>query len=547
VIVLFSLSLMFESYSSSRSRRAIQSLMTLSPDHASLLSGGAEKLVPARDVSVGDTIVVRPGERIALDGTVVQGSSFVDQSPITGESTRVAKEVGAAVFAGSISERGSIQVRVTRRFEDTTLARIIHLVEEAQLKRAPVQTFVEMFARVYTPIVLGTAVLVAVLPPLLFHAAFIDWLYRALVLLVIACPCALVISTPVAIVSAITHAARSGVLIKGGMHIETLSKVRAVAFDKTGTMTEGKPKVTDIIPLDSLAKEEILRLAAALEHRSEHHLATAVLAEAARLSLRYSDVTVEAFEAIPGMGVSATIAGTTYHLGNHELCEQRGFCSPAVEETLERLSHEGKTAIVLGRNREALAVLAIRDVARHDSTQAIKRLKALGIQHTVLLSGDENATAQRLAHEVGIDCCDAGLLPEQKVAAVEKLKERYGTVAMVGDGVNDAPALAAASVGIAMGVSGTDAALETADVVLMADDLTKLPGIVALSRKTLSIIRQNIAIALSLKLVFLILSVAGFSTLWMAVLADDGAALAVIFNGLRLLSLNTHGPGKEQP
>jgi Cd2+/Zn2+-exporting ATPase len=540
VIVLFALSLALESYSASRTRRAIQSLMKLSPSQASVFRDGKEKIVPAKEISPGETIIVRPGECVALDGIVIDGSSSVNQSPITGEAIPVAKDMGATVFAGSINERGLLRVEVSRHYDDTTLARIIHLVENAQLKRAPVQTFVDKFARIYTPMVLGIAILVAIVPPLLYQGPFVEWFYRALVLLVIACPCALVISTPITIVSAITNAARHGILIKGGKHIESLSSLEAIAFDKTGTLTEGKSKITDVVPLNSFPRERIIELLAAIENRSEHHLASAVLEEAERHSISYAHIRVDDFEAIPGLGVRATIAGEDYYLGNHQLCEDRNYCSPIVEQTLEDLSRDGKTAVVLGREKEAIAIMAIRDRTRQQSRNVINTLRDIGIRHMVMLSGDHEEAAKQLAQEVGIKEYTAGLLPERKVDAVEDLKVRYGNVAMVGDGINDVPALAASSAGIAMGGNGTDAALETADVVLMSDDLSRLPLLLRLCRKAMSIIKQNIAIALLLKLIFLILSISGFATLWMAVLADDGAALVVILNGLRALSMKEY-------
>ena len=413
---------------------------------------------------------------------------------------------------------------------------MVHLVEQAQLKRAPIQHTVDKFARIYTPVVLIIALGVAVIPPLFLQLSFGEWFYRSLVLLVIACPCALVISTPVTIVSALTRAARLGILIKGGRQIEMLANVRAVAFDKTGTLTYGAPRVTDIVPVNSVSRQSALQIAAALEHRSEHPVASAITMEAVRNSVEYVQIAVKEFEALPGRGVKATIDGAEYFLGNHQLCEDRKFCSPVVEQTLKQLESEGKTAIVLGKEREAICVFAVNDAVRGRSTHAVNALKRLGVKHLWLLSGDQATSVQRLSSEVGIEEHQAALLPQQKIEIIEELKSRYGTVAMVGDGINDAPALAASSVGIAMGVTGADIALETADVVLMGDDLLRLPKLLQLSRKTMAIVRQNIAIALALKVLFLVLTVAGVANLWMAVLADDGAALIVIVNGLRALS-----------
>ncbi|MBM2840002.1 MAG: cadA, partial [Bacteroidetes bacterium] len=443
VMVLFAVSLMLESYSAARTRRAIQSLMDLSPEEACVVRDGRESIIPARDVVPGQHVVIRPGERIPIDGVVVEGHSFVNQSAITGEATPVSKTVGEHIFAGSINLHGSLRAKATNRYEETTLARIIHLVEEAQLERAPVQNLVDRFARIYTPTVLLLALAVAVFPPLLLQASFSEWFYRALVLLVIACPCALVISTPVTIVSALTRAARLGILIKGGKHIEALSNVQAMAFDKTGTLTHGRPAVTDIVPLNSTPRERILRIAAALEHRSEHPLASAILSEAVRHSLDYERFSVEGFEALPGFGVKAKIEGVEYFLGNHELCEKRGFCSPAVEETIARLEREGKTAVVLGNGNEALSVFGILDTARDQSRHAVSELRKLGVKRMVLISGDHETSAKLLAEEVGIEEYRAALLPQQKIEVIEQLRKEHGVVAMVGDGVNDAPALAA--------------------------------------------------------------------------------------------------------
>lgn len=536
VVVLYAASLMLESYSAARTRRAIQSLINRSPQQARVIQNSREETIDARDIVPGQRVIIRPGENIPVDGLVVEGRSFVDQSAITGEATPISRCPGEHVYAGSINRNGALQVEAVSKYEDSTLAKMVHLVEQAQLKRAPIQHTVDKFARVYTPVVLIIAMSVAVVPPVLMQLPFGEWVYRALVLLVIACPCALVISTPVTLVSALTRAARLGILIKGGRQLEMLAAVRTVAFDKTGTLTFGKPRVTDIILMNSLSRSDALRIAAALEHRSEHPVAFAITQEAVRSTVEYHHVSVEGFEAIPGRGVRGTIGGIEYFLGNHQLCEERGSCSPEVERVLEQLEYEEKTTILLGKSGEVICILAVQDAVRGQSASAVQSLKNLGVKQLWLLSGDQAASAQQLAGEVGIDEYRTALLPHQKIEIVEQLKTRYGTIAMVGDGINDAPALAAASVGIAMGVTGTDAALETADVILMGDDLSKLPLLIQLSRKTMAIIKQNIAVALSLKALFLVLTVAGVGTLWMAVLADDGAALIVILNGLRALS-----------
>ena len=536
VIVLFSVALMLETYSTSRARRAVQSLIALSPAQACVVREGAEVTVQASSIEPGDVVVIRPGERIPVDGLVIGGSSSVDQSTITGESVPVERSDGDAVYAGSLNERGALRVRATRRCEETTLAQIILLIEEGEHERAPIQSFIDRFAAVYTPAVLGMAILVAVLPPLVMGASFVDWLYRALVLLVIACPCALVISTPVTLVSALANGARNGVLIKGGRHLEAMANIRAIAFDKTGTLTEGRLTVTDVVSLDSLSAGEILQIVSAMEHQSEHHLAAALLHEMHHRHLAYLHLRVDEFDAIPGRGIAATVNGTRYFVGNEDFGRERQFWSPAAREAAAKFVREGKTTMVLGVEGHALGIIALRDSLRAECRASLADLRAHGIAHLIMLSGDHDDAAARMAGEAGVREWFAHLLPQEKVDAIRRLKATHGDVAMVGDGINDAPALAAASVGIAMGAAGTDTALETADVVLMGDNLEKLPYLVALGRYAMRIIRQNIALALALKVIFLVLSVAGIATLWMAILADDGAALVVILNSLRVLT-----------
>ncbi len=539
VVVLFSVALMLESYSTTRTRRALESLVTLSPQQAHVLRGPTEQTLSASEVVPGDILRIRPGERIPIDGVVIEGRSSLDQAAITGESIPVEKNEGDTVFAGALNGHGSLTVQATRRYEDTTLAHIIHLIEEAEQKRAPVQSLVDRFAAVYTPGVLVLAILVAVIPPVLFSLPFDVWLYRALVLLVIACPCALVISTPVALVSALTNGARHGILIKGGTHLEALHSVNVIAFDKTGTLTEGRMRVTDTVALNHDTPESILRVAAALEFRSEHHLAAAVVEESVRRGLHHETIAVESFTSYPGRGVTAIINGAGYVLGNLEFCRERHCCTPEVLRQVDILNREGKTAVVLGVAGKPLGIIALRDKLRTHSRGVVQALRRKGIRDVVMLSGDNEQVAGAIAGEVGIDRWKAGLLPAGKVAAVEQLGRDYGAVAMVGDGINDAPALAAATVGIAMGGAGNDTALETADVVLMGDNIDRIPHLVGVSRLTMRIIRQNIGIALGLKLLFLVLSLTGFATLWMAILADDGASLAVIANALRILSFRS--------
>lgn len=541
VIVLFAVSLLLESLATDRSRKAIESLMRISPPTATVRDGTRETVVPVESVSVNQTVIIRPGDRVPLDGTIVSGSSTIDQSAITGESLPVAKNPGDPVFAGSLNQRGVLDVRVTKAAGDSTIARIVQLIEEAQGNKAPSQTFVERFARIYTPAVFALALGVAFLPPLMLNGEFATWFYRALVLLVIACPCALVISTPVSVINALTRAARNGILIKGGVHLEHLAGMRTLAFDKTGTVTTGEAAVTDIVSLDSLPPEDILRIAAALEANSEHHLADAFLrkAEADGIPVRRSDV--KDFEAIPGKGVRAQIEGMHYALGNHPLVEELGMCSPTVEAILDRLERQGKTVVVLTSQRGPVGVIGIADRVRKESADVVRELRNLGIARIVLLTGDNRGTAEAVGAFLGTDEVLSELLPHQKLDAVRELRSRFGTTAMVGDGINDAPALAAADVGIAMGGIGSDTALETADVVLMSDDLRNIPFGVRLGRRALRIIKQNIGIALATKAVFLVLGVLGMTSLWLAILADDGATLAVILNSLRLLRAKSEG------
>jgi Cd2+/Zn2+-exporting ATPase len=516
-----------------RARHAIRALMELAPGEALVRRDGQERRVAVDEVAIGETLVARPGEKIALDGVVVGGESAVNQAPITGESLPVLKRAGDEVFGGTINGRGALEVRVSRLRRDTTMARIINLVEVAQAQRAPSQAFVERFARYYTPAVIVLAAGVAAVPPLVAGQPFASWFYRALVLLVISCPCALVISTPVSIVSALAAAARKGVLIKGGVHLERTGRVRCVAFDKTGTLTIGRPEVVEIIPQNGAGRAEIVRMAAALEARSEHPIGEAIVRRAVMDGL-FADAGA-AFQALPGRGAEARVDGDPVVIGNHRLFEERSLCSPAIDSELDRLAANGRTAVLLARGQQTIGIIAVGDATRSTGRDAIDLLRRQGVEHVVMLTGDNANAARAISHAMGIDEFHAELLPEDKVDAVRGLRQRYGTVAMVGDGVNDAPALAAADVGIAMGAAGTDAALETADVALMADDLLKLPFAFRLSRRTLRNIKANIAVSIGLKGAFLVLGILGLATLWMAVVADMGASLLVIANGLRLL------------
>ncbi|HEY0868030.1 MAG TPA: heavy metal translocating P-type ATPase [Fimbriimonas sp.] len=542
VTFLFGVAEMIEALSLERARNAIRSLMELSPELALVRdeSGGWEE-TKASSVEPGQTVRVRPGERVPLDGTVVSGSSTVNQAPITGESMPVRKSGGDPVFAGTVNEKGSFDMEVTANSSHTTLARIIRAVQQAQGQRAPTQRFIDRFARYYTPIVVLLAVLVAAMPPLLFAEPFLPWLYKALVLLVIACPCALVISTPVTVVSALASAARRGMLVKGGVFMEEGHRIRVLALDKTGTLTHGAPKATDVVPFDGMTEAEILRLAASVEAPSEHPVASAIVAAHPG---RLLDVTE--FESITGRGVKGRIEGTLYFLGNHRLAHEENYCSPAVEAVLERLEAQGKTVVILGNERKALGVIAVADTLRDTSVKAIEELHALGVR-TLMLTGDNERTAKAIASQVGIDDARGDLLPEDKLKVVEELVASRIHVGMVGDGINDAPALARADIGFAMGAAGTDAAIETADVALMQDDLRKIPEYIRLCRRTASVLKQNIAIAVGIKAVFFALALTGQATLWMAVFADMGASLLVVFNGLRLLGGTSPRPQSRVP
>lgn len=528
---LFAVAQLLETYSMDRARNAIKALMNLSPTEAMVQRGGQDVIVPVAEVSIGETILVRPGQKIPLDGVVVAGRSAVNQASITGESMPVDKEVGADVFAGSINAQGSLGVRVTKHVEDTTLARIIHAVEEAQSAKAPSQTFVDRFARVYTPAVVAAAILIAIVPPILGLGTWGTWIYRSLTMLVVACPCALVISTPITIVSGLAGAARAGILIKGGMYLEQLATITVIALDKTGTLTQGRPAVTDVIALSQdTGEDEVLRLAAAVERHSEHPLARAIIELATTRGL-VVPLSID-FEALVARGARASVDGRPIYLGNARLMQERGLLTPTLEAELLRLEGDGKTAVVVATARAPLGVIAIADQVRPEARDTIAALVAHGIR-PIMLTGDTQGTAQAAAAQLGIREVNAQLLPDDKVRIVRELEAKGERVAFVGDGVNDAPALAAATVGIAMGAAGTDVALETADVALMADDLTKLPVAVTVSQHALSIIKQNIVFAVAVKAVFLVLAATGYATLWMAVAADMGASLAVVVNGLR--------------
>jgi len=535
VSFLFALSLLLESWSVGRARRAIAGLLDLAPPVVRLKDdSGTEREVPANDVAVGSRFIVRPGERVPLDGTVVAGTSAVNQAPITGESVPVARQAGDRVFAGTINGEGALEVESTSLAADTTLARIIRLVEDAHGRRARAEQWVEGFARIYTPAVIVLAIAVFVLPPLLFGGAWDGWFYRALVLLVIACPCALVISTPVSIVSALAASARQGVLIKGGTYIEQPAHLKAIAFDKTGTLTRGQPSVVGVVPLGGHTEPELVERAAALEARSTHPLAQAIVGYARHIGLEAEPV--EEARLLPGKGVTGRYRGEEFWLGSHRYLVERRQETPEVSAQAEALERAGNTVVVIGNKAHVCGLIAVADTVRPAARGVIEALRKRGIAHLIMLTGDNRATGEAIAHAVGLDAVHAELLPEDKVAAIETLVEKYGTVAMVGDGVNDAPAMARASFGIAMGAMGSDAAIETADIALMTDDLARLPWLIGHSRRTLAIVRQNIGFSLAVKAAFVVLTFAGFATLWGAIAADVGTSLLVVGNALRLLS-----------
>lgn len=533
VAFLFSVALLLEHWSVGRARRAVESLMDLSPSQAHLITPEGLQEIKVEEISIGQRILVRPGEKIPLDATVENGTTSVNQAPITGESIPVLKQEGDEVFAGTINEEGAIECVVTKGADDTALARIIHLVQEAQSRRAHSQQWVEKFAQVYTPIMIILAVIIALVPPLFFGLSWESWFYRALVILVIACPCALVISTPVSIVSGLTSAARSGVLIKGGMYLEAPAKLDVLAVDKTGTLTYGRPEVQKIIPLNNHTEEELLMRAAALEAPSEHPLARAVLKMAQERKIQTERATD--FQIIKGKGAQGTYKGTRYWIGSHRFMHEMQQETEAIHQMALELEDAGHSIIAIGNDHHVCGLISVADAPREGIRDIIDRIRKAGVKTVAMLTGDNGPAAHAIAELSGVDSVLAELLPEDKVQAIQRFKEGGKTVAMIGDGVNDAPAMAAADFGIAMGAMGTDAAIETADIALMSDDLTKIPFLIRHSKRTLGIIKQNITFSLVVKAVFLTLAVLGMASLWMAIAADAGASLLVVFNGLRLI------------
>ena len=531
VMALYAIAELIEARSVDRARNAISGLLALSPDTADLRQpDGSWKTVPVGDVPIGATVRVRPGERVAMDAVVTEGSTSLDQAPVTGESLPVDKGPGDAVFAGTINQTGTIECRVTAAASQSTLARIIHAVEQAQGSRAPTQRFVDRFAAVYTPAVFVLALAVAIAGPWLFGWTVLAAVYKALVLLVIACPCALVISTPVTVVSGLASAAKRGILIKGGVHLEQARLIKAVALDKTGTITEGKPRLVEWEMLTtSLPGSQAEHIAAALAAHSDHPVSRAIAA-----GLRPNSVEARNFSALSVRGIEADIGGQRYVLGNHRLIEVRGQCSAEIEAVLHRHEAAGRTVSLLATASGVLALFAVADTIKPSSAVAIGELKAMGIT-PVMLTGDNQATAEAIGREAGLTDIRGNLLPEDKLAAIQAMQKQYGATAMTGDGINDAPALAQADIGVAMGAAGTDIAMEAADVVVMNDDLRRIAETVRLSQRTHAVLWQNIVLALGIKAVFLLLALFDNASMWMAVFADMGASLLVVFNGLRLM------------
>lgn len=543
VAFLFAFSNALEAWTVGRARRAIAALLALAPAKAHVLrlgkmiDGSAIDSPPGEmdvaAVPIGSLVLVKPGQKFPLDGRITKGETTVNQAPITGESSPVPKAINSEVFAGTVNEDGTVEFQTTKVASDTTVAQIVRLVGEAQSKRSPSEQWVETFSRYYTPAVMAFALAVIVLPPLIWDGAWMKWFYEGLVLLVIACPCALVISTPVSIVAALTSAARQGVLIKGGLYIETPAKLKAIALDKTGTLTEGRPTVKEVIPFSGHTEAELIRIAAAIEARSEHPLARAVTSYAKSAGVEFQPV--EDFQVLKGKGATAVLDGKLVWIGSHRYLEERVQETAEMHNQLVAWSETGASAIVIGNDDHVCGLIAVTDRIRADAAHSVAQLKAVGIEHVIVLTGDNRGTAEAVGKEAGVDEVRSELLPEDKVAAMEDLVARYQYVAMVGDGVNDAPAMARATLGIAMGIAGTDVAIETADVALMSDDLSRIAWLIGHSRRTLAIIRQNIFASLSVKFIFVVLTLLGHGSLWAAIAADTGMSIAVVFNALRLL------------
>lgn len=537
VVILFAISEALERFSMDKARQSIRSLMDIAPKEALIRRNNVEQLVSVDKIDIDDIMIIKPGQKIAMDGLVINGHSSVNQAAITGESVPVEKQLDDEVFAGTLNEEGVLEVKVTKKVTDTTIAKIIHLVEEAQGERAPAQAFVDKFAKYYTPFIIIMALLIVVVPPLFFGGDWNKWLYQGLSILVVGCPCSLVISTPVSIVSAIGNAAKNGVLVKGGVYLEEIGHLRAIAFDKTGTLTKGKPVVTDFIATSSETDINYLSIISSLESLSQHPLASAILNEADKTNVDYKSIQIEDFQSITGKGLTGIHQNIRYYIGSPKLFSGSVIEETAVKVQYRQFQEQGKTAMYFGTDEQILGVIAVADEVRDSSAAVISELHKLSIEHTIMLTGDNTKTAESIGKQLGVTEIKGDLMPQEKLDSIKALRTTYNKVAMVGDGINDAPALAASTVGIAMGGAGTDTALETADVALMGDDLQKLPFIVRLSRQTLKVIKQNITFSLGIKLLALLLVIPGWLTLWIAIVADMGATLLVTLNGLRLMKV----------
>lgn len=537
VVILFAISEALERFSMDKARQSIRSLMDIAPKEALIRRNNVEQLVSVDKIDIDDIMIIKPGQKIAMDGLVINGHSSVNQAAITGESVPVEKQLDDEVFAGTLNEEGVLEVKVTKKVTDTTIAKIIHLVEEAQGERAPAQAFVDKFAKYYTPFIIIMALLIVVVPPLFFGGDWNKWLYQGLSILVVGCPCSLVISTPVSIVSAIGNAAKNGVLVKGGVYLEEIGHLRAIAFDKTGTLTKGKPVVTDFIATSSETDINYLSIISSLESLSQHPLASAILNEADKTNVDYKSIQIEDFQSITGKGLTGIHQNIRYYIGSPKLFSASVIEETAVKVQYRQFQEQGKTAMYFGTDEQILGVIAVADEVRDSSAAVISELHKLSIEHTIMLTGDNTKTVESIGKQLGVTEIKGDLMPQEKLDSIKALRTTYNKVAMVGDGINDAPALAASTVGIAMGGAGTDTALETADVALMGDDLQKLPFIVRLSRQTLKVIKQNITFSLGIKLLALLLVIPGWLTLWIAIVADMGATLLVTLNGLRLMKV----------
>lgn len=537
VVILFSLALLLETWTIEQARKSIQSLLALAPKIARIINITTNEITEKaiESVVIDEMISIRPHEKIPLDGIIIEGQSYVNQAPITGESMPVYKEKGSTVFAGTVNGEGHIIIQVTKAFSDTTLSHIIKRIEEAQAHRAHAEQWVDTFARYYTPCMIILAILICIIPPLLFDGQWMRWFYEALIILVIACPCALVISTPVTIVAGLSRAAKNGILIKGGIYLELPAKLKAMAFDKTGTITQGKPKVHSVFALNDYSENELVRVAASLESYSTHPIAHAIIEYAKQIGV--IPYKISNFQAIKGKGAEGYIDEQQYWIGSHRLLHEKlaRQLSKIAHDKAIQLEKSGQTVVILGKDNHALGLIAVSDPVKPHVRMALEKLRSLGIKKMVMLTGDNQETAKAISENIGITDFKSELLPEDKINYVKLLKKEYSFVAMIGDGVNDAPAMAEATLGIAMGAIGSDAAIETADIALMTDDLTKIPWLLSHSKKTLAVIKQNISFSIFVKVIFLTLAITNIATLWMAIAADTGASLIVIANAMRLL------------